>query len=246
MLRETYGLLTNRPPPYFFGWLMSTDHEHPWVDDHDWQDFRRALEEVKAFELTVVEREDLDALRWRHWIVAYAVRHAVEHTGFESISAVECGSGDGMSALFVLTELEAARRPYEVHLFDAWAAMEAERLDSSELDHVGRYADLQLDATRRNLARFEHVMYHKGYIPEVFTDPPPDDLAFLHIDLNAAAPTVGSLEHFWPALRPGSVVLFDDYGWRAYHATKAIVDDWFANRPGSLLKLPTGQAMYFR
>ena len=248
LTREIYGLMIGRPPPHFFGWLMSTDHEHPWDDEHRWSDFRRAAEEVKhlSFSWRMSERE-LDALRWRHWLVSYSVSHAVSHVGARDFRAVECGVADGLTAYFALTELEAALveqrvDSYHFDLYDAWGAMRADLLLKGEEPGID-YSLLELRRTRDNLERFSaHTDFHVGYLPESLGEP--GHVSYLHIDLNAAQPTIGVLEGLWSQLSSGSVVLLDDYGWRTYRATKLAVDQFFADKPGSLLKFPTGQAAY--
>ena len=58
-------------------------------------------------------------------------------------------------------------------------------------------------------------------------------------------PTESALDFFYPRLVPGGVILFDDYGWDAYEDTKNAIENFFTNKPGILMKLPTGQAIYF-
>jgi Methyltransferase domain len=53
-----------------------------------------------------------------------------------------------------------------------------------------------------------------------FVDQHPDDVAFLHLDADLYSSTRTVLEHVGPRLRPGSVVLFDEYfnypGWEQH------------------------------
>lgn len=254
VIREAYGLLLRRPPPRFFGWLMTTHHELPWVDEYRWDTFRHAAESVHELEFAdPAFGTTVNALMWRHWNIAYSIVHAIDHTQSTTFHAVECGVHDGVTAHFALAELAAATADgriadHEMHLYDAWAAMRPDELLESEQVRAGWYSDLAEDRTRRNLSpHIDRLVFHRGYIPDSLheTGSAPDAVDYLHIDLNAAGPTIAACEHFWPRLTPGSVVLFDDYGWLEYAETKVAVDDFLANRPGSLLKLPTGQAMYF-
>ena len=234
---------------------MTTHHELPWVDEHRWGTFRQASESARLLRFTDPAFGDtIDALQWRHWNIAYCVVHAIEHGGTSSFTAVECGVHDGVTAFFALHELGAAVSDgriddYSMHLYDAWAAMRAGELMDSEQVRAGWYAGLAEERTRDNLAPYaEHLEFHRGYIPESLTatSPSPASVDYLHIDLNAAGPTVAACEHFWPRLSSGAVVLFDDYGWLEYAETKRAVDDFLADQSGTLLKLPTGQAIYFR
>ena len=243
VMREIYGLVTGRPPMHFTGWLMSTDHAHAWEGD---EHFATTLDGLSRLEFSITDVDDLDGWRWRHWIIAYAVRHSLDHTACGTPVFVECGVADGMTAYVALRE--AARHgDFLFHLYDAWAGMEADRLRPSELKHAGSYSELELKLTTRNLAEFrDHIEVHVGFVPDTLTGPPPDELVYLHIDLNSADPTVGALDHFWPALQRGGVILFDDYGWRDWDDTRKVVDEFLSDKPGTLLGLPTGQALYFR
>jgi O-methyltransferase len=256
-LRALNRLARVRPPVAFSGWGMTTEHQLPWVDDHRWACFRESLQALHRLELTGesgVSAETLDGLAWRHWTIAFALDHAltvVERPAH--VEVVECGVADGITAFLTLRELADHRRrggpSFRMHLYDSWQTMQRDSLLSTEAVQAGRYARLSLDLTKRNLAEFSAaVEYHVGYIPESLgSSPEPDgEVVFVQIDLNAVTPTMEACEHFWPRLAPGGVMVFDDYGWLGFEDTKAAVDRFFADLPGSMLKMPTGQAVFLR
>ena len=243
-LVSAYERLSPVPYATFIGWGMATSYARPWEGDA-WSTFRAAAAELERFEYSKVY-VPLDELLWRHWNVAYAIHHALAHGEVTDVAAVECGVADGMTAHVLLRELEASGRSYRVHLYDSWDAMRESDLVEGEQMKTA-WASLSLDRTKQNLASFsETTAYHAGYIPESLDESAPSAVSYLHIDLNAARPTEQALDWFWPRLVSGSVVLFDDYGSTRYAETKDVVDAFFAGRSGSLLPLPTGQAMYFR
>lgn len=246
LLREVNGLIVRRDPPTFFGWLMTTWHEVPWATG--WSAFMVAADDLRGFEHSQIAAEDVDALLWRHWHVAYSVHHARRHTESTSLVGAECGVGDGLTAHIAATQLrEEALDGFSLHLYDAWAPMRVEALTASEAPNAGTYDALRVERTRRNLiGHAAHLRWHPGYVPETFGPDAPEVLHWMHIDLNSSAATTEALDFLWPRLVPGGVVLFDDYGWRQYADTKAAVDAFFSSRPGSLMPLPTGQALYFR
>ncbi|MGI8595392.1 MAG: class I SAM-dependent methyltransferase [Solirubrobacteraceae bacterium] len=67
-------------------------------------------------------------------------------------------------------------------------------------------------------------------------------LAFVHVDLNASAPTRLALEYAHPRMVPGGVMLFDDYG-RGYEDQRTAIEEFFAERPETVIALPTGQGV---
>jgi hypothetical protein len=236
----------------FDGWNMRTWHALPWDDAHDWQAFRQAAIDGKRLVFSVKSENTLDELLWRYWNLAFAVRHAVRATGTAGghPELVECGSADGHSAFFIAREATAVTNgPFSLHLYDAWASMRNDELLPSEARDLGTYSSLSMSRTQANLAEFaDQIIYHPGHIPASLDGPPsaPAHVVFLHIDLNSAMPTQAALDRFGPRMPPGAVVVFDDYGWRGYPETKEVVDAWAAERPGTLLKSPTGQALFFQ
>ncbi len=236
----------------FSGWGMMTEHELPWTDDYIGEIFRKAAEDIKKkFRLNVcnVHSGNIDELLWRHWNVSTAIRYAINFSNTNEYNFVECGVGPGVSTFFALREISGQQKikKFTMHLYDAWNVMREEQLLESELDGIGEYKDLDINITRENLSEFrEDLVFHQGYIPESFKSSPaaPNSILYLHIDLNSAKATLNALEFFFPHLVGGAVILFDDYGWIGYKDTKKIVDEFFHNKTGILMKFPTGQALY--
>ncbi len=247
LLKETLFLKAR-----FSGLGMVTEHELPWVDEFNGEIFRKASEDIKKkfqFKSGNQDITNIDELLWRHWNVSTATRYAINFSNPIEYNFVECGVGDGVTALFTLREISGQQKigKFRMHLYDAWNIMRKEQLLESELADVHDYGDLDINTTRKNLSEFEnYLVFHQGYIPESFKTSPeaPNSILYLHIDLNSAKATLNSLEFFFPRLVSGGVILFDDYGWIGFNDTKKIVDEFFHNKAGILMKLPTGQAMY--
>lgn len=226
VMREVNGLVTRRPLPTFSGWMMTTYHQVPWIDGPP--EFHKAAEDVRGFEGSARNlATEVDAWMWRHWNVAYSVRHAHEHTRAETVTGVECGVEDGLSAHFALTHSTGT-----LHLYDAWDALDPA---------------LSQDRTARNLAAHaDRLRWHPGIIPDTLADDAPETVHWLHVDVNAAEPTRAVLEFFWPRIPEGGAVLFNAYGWLHCDPVRRTVNDFLCDKPGTLLPLPTGQAIYQR
>lgn len=243
--------------PKFIGPGIKINHDPPWVDEPKDSLFNRTSNDIKSFYFgsvhsTGVDVHRIDALLWRHWIVSYAVRYAIEFSKTDECNFVECGVGDGFSAFYTLREIrdkENFLSKSKMYLFDSWGPMREEDLLDSEIESKDRYSELKLSSTKNNLKEFEDlIVYHKGYIPEVFYEIPKplDSIIYMHIDLNSTKPTIDSLEYFFPKLVSGGVILFDDYGWNNHKDTKHAVDDFFKDKSGTLLHLPTAQAIFYK
>lgn len=243
--------------PKFSGWGMNTEAEFPWNDEYSGNIFRKANEDLKKnFEFSKIptgaNKNNIDNALWRHWIVSYAVRHAIEFTECDKFNFVECGVGDGLTAFFALREISGnvkTKDKSNMYLYDSWSSMRKKGLLEDELDYVGRYSELDIDRTKKNLIEFKDVVvYHQGYIPESFNSNlnSPDFIVYLSIDLNSARATIDTLNFFFPRLLKGGTILFDDYGQIGYADTRKSIDKFFLDKPGILLKLPTSQAIYYR
>jgi hypothetical protein len=239
-------------PRTFSGWgLQTTEALPPWASSPD----RTAREflsahaalveavEAGAFALTLSgsatdKARWLAGLMWRHYIIFTTAREARAATRVNTI--MECGSAEGMSAWFALHGADGAR----AYLYDLFGTMTDRSLLPSEMFSVGNYATLSREHIAHNLHRYPAaVELCPGFIPESFAMyPPPPTIAWLHIDLNAAAPTLATLTECWERVAPGGLVLFDDYGWKGWVDTKRTVDGFFASRV-PVWQLPTGQAI---
>ena len=247
LLREVNGLITRRDPPTFTGWLMTTAHQVPWLDG--WTAFKRATEEIKSFERVRHGVGDtVDALKWRHWNIAFSIHHVVSRSESSELVAAECGVGDGMSSHFASAQaLAEDLGTFELHLYDAWTGMRSEVLTDREQPLTGAYSESSEERTRHNLAAYaSNLRWHPGVIPATLDETAPLSLSWLHIDLNSSTATSSALEFFWPRLTDQGMIVFDDYGWALYEDTRIAVNEFFRSRPGTLLPLPTGQAFYFR
>ena len=145
--------------------------------------------------------------------------------------------------------MESKSKNYSMHLYDSWDDMRKEVLLESELSSMGRYKNLNIEITRKNLQEFSsRLVWHQGYVPDTFDKQPksPESIMYLHIDLNSAKATTSTLNFFFPKLVTGGVMIFDDYGSMGHPDTKLVVDQFFSDKAGILMKSPTGQAIYFK
>ncbi len=243
--------------PEFSGWGMKVNHVPPWIYEPN-SIFNQTSEKIKknfhfgVVHSTGIDIHNIDTLLWRHWIVSYATRHSMIFSKTGDYNFVECGVGDGLSSYYTLQEIQGnpnVSKKAKLHLYDSWGTMKEDGLLESESSSIGRYSELELDVTKKNLKEFEKIIsYHKGYIPEIFDKEPksPSSIIYMHIDLNSTPPTMDALEYFFPKLVSGGVILFDDYGWKNHKDTKDAVDIFFKNKSGILMQLPTAQAIFFK
>jgi len=256
VLRIARGVL--RSNTIFSGWGMSTSHQFPWIDEYNGDVFRKTSKDIKkSFDFGKVasgyDSSNVDELLWRHWNISSAVKYAIKFAEKKEYNFVECGVAHGMSAFFALREIfntQKVGKNFSMHLYDSWGVMKTEYMTKKEKEvkHAEhRFEKLDINKTKKNLSEFvDYLTYHIGYIPQTFNIKPdsPENIVYLHIDLNSANVTQSALEFFFPRLQGGGVIMFDDYGSFDYEETKKIIDAFFKDKSGILIKFPTRQAMY--
>lgn len=275
-LRVTKKIFTSPKDVGFFGWDMFTPHSPPWAGaDKVSQNFNNTnsdlleLIDSKKFKLSLftydsvgpktssdVRKEDdlayiINNLRWRHYNVFWSAKYAINATLGESKNFVECGVADGVTTYFAIRAAISEGCPEsKFYLYDAWEGMKEEGLTDSELDLglLEEYSYLDINDTKSNLAEFKDMtVFNQGFLPDSLENSQnPTDSVWIHIDLNASKPTLAALQSFHKGLRPGGVIIFDDYAWNTHEDTRKTVDDFFASTNGTNLSLPTGQAIYFK
>lgn len=225
-------------------WGMSTLYARPDLSITD-KIFRDSVKDVHGFDKKnpkSYNKETIDGSLWRFWYVAFATQQAKLFA--KSDNFVECGVMNGYTAYFSMKQLS---KNFTMHLYDAWEGMQAEYLTESEKSRIGEYKELDIDVTKLNLKEFKkNTIYHKGHIPKTLDETAPDNIAYLHIDLNSSKATKDTLDFFLPRLVENGIILFDDYGYPEYFDTANVIDQSLDGISGNILKLPTAQAIFFK
>ena len=108
---------------------------------------------------------------------------------------------------------------------------------------VFRAQNLYEECVKR-FAPYPNIRVIQGSVPEILKAGAPEKVAFLHLDMNSADAEDGALRFFYDRLAPGAMVVFDDYGWRAYREQKLVADEFMEEVGGQIMELPTGQGLY--
>jgi hypothetical protein len=246
------------PPIEFVGWKMATGTLPPWSNggSNSLSIAFAKCDEDLAFNvlsrkviLTQFRQDSVNTevaqLRWRHYIVYWSATVASLLAGNDK-NFVEMGVCDGLTAWYASRARQNSNSDGEFFLYDSWEGMRSELLTESEGKSAGSYSYLNIDNTKKNLELCgpEKFVYIKGFIPESFSQSRhPDQIAWMHIDLNSSIPTLASLDYFWDRTMPGGIVLLDDFAWPGYEDTRLAVERWCENRSLLILQFPTGQAI---
>jgi hypothetical protein len=133
---------------------------------------------------------------------------------------IECGVNRGVQSSAIMSylnwnETHGNRRFF---LMDTFCGLVPDLLSPQE-KALGRFEMFKDDypecyeTTKKNFEEFENVFLVRGAIPGTLSQVDASQIAYLHIDMNCAAPEVAALRHFWDRLADGAVVVLDDYAW---------------------------------
>ncbi len=213
-------------------------------------EFRRDPAFVAAYQRGVQSSHGIDpALRWRIHIALWAARLALKAPG----DYVECGVNAGMVSSAILHDLNWSALPRQYFLIDTFAGPVLDQFSAEERQSgwvalveervaAGAYVT-DIDRVRATFAEWPNAIVVQGTVPEILPSIGPRQIAFLHLDLNCAAPEVAALEYFWSQMAPGAVVLMDDYAHHGVEEQKKAIDRWADRIQVEVLSLPTGQGL---
>jgi len=161
---------------------------------------------------------------------------------------VECGVYRGAMARMILHYIDFQLLPQKrFYLLDTFNGVPLESLTEEEIS-LRRPADFEesYERVKETFSAFENVTVVRGAIPGTLTEVKSDKVAFLSLDMNAAAPEIAAAEYFWPKLVSGAVMLLDDYGWPNHDVQRREFDRFAARHGVTVLPAPTGQGLIFK
>jgi O-methyltransferase len=186
-------------------------------------------------------------IEWRVAIACWAARHAAHLPG----DFVECGTNTGILALAICDYVGFNDTGKSFFLFDTFEGIPLDQLSSNEnLDNKKAmneqwYPDC-FETTRRNFQPYPRVQLVRGRIPESLAAIDIEKVSYLSIDMNIAYPERAALEHFWPRLVTGGIVVFDDYSFLGHEPQKSTHDEFARTQGVEIFTLPTGQGILLK
>ena len=179
------------------------------------------------------------SLMWRLHIQVWAAHHCLHLPG----DFVECGVYKGFCSEFMVKYLNFEKQSKSLFLYDTFEGIPQQHRDGSPV-REGAYKEEGLyESVVERFRPYPNVKVMKGVVPEIFSEVCPEQVAYLHLDLNSASAEIGALEVLFDRLVPGGMIVFDDYGWEWYRAQKEAEDKFFAARDHKIMELPTGQGL---
>jgi O-methyltransferase len=197
---------------------------------------RAVIQRVSPFTMTSLER--------RAALIG-AVDHVVHHNIPGAI--VECGVWRGGSMMIAaLALIDRAQTHRDLWLYDTFEGMSEPT--AADLSHDGITAQKQLESTTRGQgvwceASLEDVQanlsstgyplarlhFQQGKVEDTIPRAVPGPIAVLRLDTDWYESTRHELQHLYPLVQPGGVLIIDDYG--HWQGARQAVDEYFAGQP---------------
>lgn len=218
-------------------------------------EFRRDPAFLAAYRRGLEASHGVDpGFAWRLHIALWAARLAA--ASVPAGDFVECGVNAGLMSSAIMHDLGFAALPRRFFLVDTFSGPVLEQFSAEErrsgwvemverMRASGSYVT-DLARVRANFAEWPNAVVAPGAVPDILPAVTATQIAFLHLDLNCAAPEAAALAYFWPLMPPGAVVLMDDYAHHGVEAQKKCIDQWASGTRASVLSLPTGQGLIVR
>jgi len=189
----------------------------------------------KAWEANQLNSAD-QAIAWRRYILACAAYHCVQLPG----DFVECGVYLGSGIKTVMDYIGGPQFPRTFWGYDTF--------DSNPTSH--RFEAQSEGLYEKVCARFAdypQARLIKGLLPDSLEGASPQEISYLHIDLNSAKYEIAVLDALFDRVVPGGIIILDDYEWAGpYREQKIAEDHWFDARRYRVFPLPTGQGIVLK
>ena len=233
----------------------SQDNPDP-IDWQRWVPFACEESYVKAyFDFGKLEEiKDTDGKRIRKFVMG-ALLDSLVKNGHLPGHVAECGCYLGHSSYIIANILKSRGFLGAFHIFDSFEGLSnisnediqplADGPGADELmrlcgpkDGVRRFCSDQ-SRVQRNLAGFDFIEIHPGWIPTQFGRVSDCKFVFVNIDVDLYQPTLESLAFFYPRLVEGGALYIDDYGVTSWPGCTRAVNEWLkTNSPRMALPLP--------
>jgi len=186
---------------------------------------------LEAYAALLLASSNLQSMEDRRnlWLHARATRKL-------SGDCAELGVFKGESARLIAQCVEGVA----VHLFDTFEGLpEVNRATDGDFV-TGEFSETSLESVAAYLSGYPNVRFYKGLFPASAegTAAAAVRYKFVHLDADLYSSTLAGLKFFYPRMVPGGLILCHDYGTFKAPGTKQAFQEFFADKPEIVLRLP--------
>lgn len=221
--------------------FAATYREDGLVTTHNC-DFTQDPEFVTAYRRAEGQQK-MSSIRWRAHVAQWAGYHARQLDG----DFVECGVNRGFLSMSVMTYLDFSQlADRKFYLFDTYSGLVPALVSADDKAAYRNDYEECYEFVKQSFADFPNVVIVRGPVPDTLTSVSIEHVAYLSIDMNCTQPEVDALEHFWPLMVSGGLIILDDYGFPGHESQKDGADKVAAEVGAKILTLPTGQGLLIK
>lgn len=123
-------------------------------------------------------------------------------------------------------------------LLDTFEGFDERDFTGLDAGRSGAFGDTSLSAVSQRVG-LENTVYIDGYFPDTASRLPDDrTYCLVNIDTDLYAPIKSGLAYFYPRMEPGGFIVVHDYGSMAWVGVEKAVDEFFADKPESVISMP--------
>ncbi len=236
------GLVSVLPVVQFDADGLTTTHNADFLDDPA---FQKAYQAGVNTGHRIMDPAKLH-IEWRVYVCCWAATHAAHLPG----DFVECGVSTGIVSRAVVDYVDFNSLDKVFYLFDTYEGIPESQMSETErplaLSKNERHYFDCLSLVEQTFSAYPGVQPIKGVVPESLESVDIARVAYLHIDMNIAAPEIAAVSHFWDRMVTGGVIVFDDYASLAHTSQKIALDALAAKFGARILSMPTGQGLLLK
>jgi Macrocin-O-methyltransferase (TylF) len=245
LARTVYALVRAASPAAYAQDGLISVHAHDFMNDAA---FRR------AYARGVLAIGGTDTYRW-HWRIHVGLWVAQVAVRLEG-HFVECGVNRGFLSSAIMEYLDWNSLNRDFYLLDTFAGLDERLILQQELAAGAREKNARdlrsgfyvrgAESVRSNFSQWPRAHIVQGTVPETLGRIGAGPVAYLHLDMNSAAPEVAAITYLWDRLADGATVLLDDYAYLGYAPQRQAMDEFARSRGVGVCALPTGQGLIIR
>lgn len=227
--------------------LLTIDKAAGFWEEQKFVDAYNQIKESQVYD----QYSGPDGIAWRLNTLVWAARCACELPG----DFVECGVFKGDMSWVVTKVVNWIKIDKTFYLYDTFEGFSLKYTSQEDFPLNPNFMDFANKVYRipglyeqvcERFNEYPNVKIIKGILPDSLLEESPEQIAFLHIDLNSVKPEIGVLEILFDHVVSGGIIVFDDYGWIEYMRQKRAEDEFMRVRGYEILELPTGQGLVIK
>jgi len=111
---------------------------------------------------------------------------------------------------------------------DKWCYCDFDEVKQNVLEHTRHQTEYKYNSEEIKDVVNEKVIYVKGSVIDTIPETLPEQISFIRLDMDIAAPTKHTLEHIWDLIPVGGVIHIDDYN--MFSGVHKVVDEFFDDK----------------